>query len=212
MLRRGAALGTLLLGLVGGDLGSALAGPGEAASADGPKDHAGQVGISMQIPVGVRAIVPYDGEYCGSRGSNESANAEVCVGRTPATLDFVLAYGLRPHLELMLELRVGLERDFGATAAMADAGPRLFHWSPGVKVYFAEARTSKLFSTVQLAIDHTGYAGVPGTDVFLRNVNGLQWDLHPSYGLFVFVGEELAFRRWFWIGVEAGIGIQGRYP
>jgi hypothetical protein len=185
--------------------------PGEP-DADTPKDHHKQFGVGLQIPIGFRAIAPYDGEYCGARGENESENAEVCVGRNPASLDFELAYGIRPNLEILLEIRLGIERDFGETIAMDDDGPRLFHWSPGVKFYFSEARISKLFSTAQIAFDHTGYGGQPGTDFFLRNVNGLQFDLHPSYGLYLFVAEELAFRRWFWVGIEAGIGIQGRYP
>jgi hypothetical protein len=186
--------------------------PGEPDDEDAPKDHHKQLGVSLQIPIGFRAIAPYDGEYCGARGENENSNAEVCVGRNPASLDFAIAYGLRPNLEVFLELRLGIERDFGETIAMDGDGPRLFHWSPGVKFYFSEAKISKLFSTGQIAFDHTGYGGQPGTDFFVRNVNGLQFDLHPSYGLYLFVAEELAFRRWFWIGIEAGIGIQGRYP
>jgi len=180
--------------------------------ADAPKDHHKQIGVSLQIPVGFRAIAPYDGEYCGDRGENENSNAEVCVGRNPASLDFEIAYGVKPNLELFLELRLGIERDFGETIATTSDGPRLFHWSPGVKFYFSEAKISKLFSTAQIAFDHTGYGGQPGTDFIIRNVNGLQFDLHPSYGLYLFVGEEVAFRRWFWVGIEAGIGIQGRYP
>lgn len=179
---------------------------------DAPKDHHKQFAVGLQIPIGFRAIAPYDGEYCGARGENENSNAEVCVGRNPASLDFELAYGIKPSLEVFLEIRLGIERDFGETIAMDDDGPRLFHWSPGVKFYFSEAKISKLFSTAQIAFDHTGYGGQPGTDFFLRNVNGIQFDLHPSYGLYLFVAEELAFRRWFWVGIEAGIGIQGRYP
>jgi hypothetical protein len=175
------------------------------------KDHDRQLAVGVQIPVGGRVIVPYDGEFCGVRGENENTNAEACVGRTPATLDFAFAYGLRPHLELLVEVRIGIERDFGQTLMSGD-GPRLFQWSPGVKFYFSDAGTSKLFSTAQVAFDHTDYGGQPGTDFFLRNLNGLQLDLHPSYGVYFYVGEELAFRRWLWFGVELGIGIQGRYP
>ncbi len=180
------------------------------------KDHWHQLGVALQIPVGMRVIKPYNtGEYCGARGENEMQNAEVCVGRTPQTFDFELSYGVKKNLEVLLELRLGLERDFGATMNDGD-GPRLFHWSPGVKFYFSDSGTTKLFSTAQLAFDHTGYDDASGEargfDVALRNVNGLQLDLHSSYGVYFFVGEELAFRRWLMLGVEAGIGIQGRYP
>jgi hypothetical protein len=177
------------------------------------KDHFHQFGLALQIPVGVRMVAPYDsGEtWCGDSGENENQNAEVCIGRQPATLDFALAFGVKPNLEVILELRLGLERDFGASRTMND-GPRLFHWSPGVKFYFSEAKISKLFSTAQIAFDHTSYDDAPGTDIFLRNINGLQFDLDPSYGLYFFVGEEMAFRRWLSLAVEFGVGFQGRYP
>jgi hypothetical protein len=37
-------------------------------------------------------------------------------------------------------------------------------------------------------------------------------DLHHAYGFYVFVGETLTFKRWLMGDLEAGIGIQGRYP
>ena len=191
--------------------GTAIAAPPPIED-DTPKDHHKQIGVGLQIPLGFRLIAPYDGEWCGQEGENENANAEVCLGRTPVTFDFEFAYGVKPNLEVLLEVRLGLERDFGATTGMTDNGPRLFHWSPGVKFYFSEAKTSKLFSTAQVVFDHTSYDQVEGFEFALRNVNGLQFDLHPSYGLYVFVGEEMAFRRWFSLAVEAGLGIQGRYP
>jgi hypothetical protein len=188
-----------------------------AARADDPsappaprKDHYHQFAIGLQIPTGVRAIITYDKEFCGDRGDNGSANAEACIDRIPFSLDFELAYGIKANLELLLELKLGLERDFGTTST--SSGPRMFQWAPGAKFYFAEGGKSKLFSTAQLAFDHTGYSQADKTDFFLRNVNGLQLDLDPSYGLYFFVGEEVAFRRWFDISVEGGVGIQGRYP
>jgi hypothetical protein len=100
------------------------------------KDHYKQFGVALQIPAGVRLVAPYDGEYCGDRGGNENANAEVCVGRAPQTLDFVLAYGVKPNFEVMLELRVGVERDFGMSptsagtdAAVESDGPPSLHAS-----------------------------------------------------------------------------------
>jgi hypothetical protein len=175
------------------------------------QDHEHQFGLALQIPVGVRVIAPYHKEWCGDRGENDSSNAEVCVDRQPATLDFELAFGIKRNVEAMLELRIGIERDFGEPAT-SGSGPRIFQWSPGVKFYFSEAKTSKLFSTAQIAFDHTSYAKEAGTDFFLRNVNGLQLDLDQSYGVYFFVGEELAFRRWLSVAVEAGVGFQGRYP
>jgi len=193
-----------------------------APSADDPagevrKDHVHQFGLGLQIPIGARAIKPWDEtDYCGKRGTDGAANAPVCVSRNPQTFDFELAYGVKRNVEVLMELRVGLERDFAPTSTSSASGPRLFHWAPGVKVYFSDAGVSKLFSTAQIAFDFTGYDDASGdgrgVDFVLRNVNGLQLDFHPSYGLYAFVGEELGFRRWLLFGIEAGIGIQGRYP
>jgi hypothetical protein len=176
------------------------------------KDHYHQFGAALQIPIGVRAIVPYDKQWCGDRGDNQNVNAEACIDRMPFTLGFVFAYGVTHKLEALLEMRFGLERDFGMSSNANSDGPHIFQWSPGVKLYFSEAGRTKLFSTAQIAFDHTGYQQEDVTDFFLRNENGLQLDLDPSYGLYFFFGEEMAFRRWFDVDVEAGLGIQGRYP
>ena len=189
--------------------------PGDPAVTPTPeiKDHFHQFGLALQVPIGVRVIAPFDSgdTYCGDKGQNGNANAEVCVGRQPQTFDFEAAFGVKRNLEVMLELRIGLERDFDPQGATM-TGHRLFQWSPGVKFYFSQAKTSKLFSTAQLAFDHTGYDGEAGTDFFLRNVNGLQFDLDQSYGVYFFFGEEFAFRRWLSLAVEGGVGFQGRYP
>jgi hypothetical protein len=190
-----------------------------AARADDPaspatkviKDHYHQFGLALQIPVGVRVVVPYDKEFCGDKGENETTNAEVCVDRQPQTFDFEASFGIKPNFEVMLEMRLGLERDFDPQASNA-SGHRLFQWGPGVKFYFSQAKVSKLFSTAQVVFDNTSYAGEAGTDFFIRNVNGFQLDLDQQYGVYFYVGEELAFRRWLSGAIEAGIGIQGRYP
>jgi hypothetical protein len=214
MSHRG-ALALLIVTSVAGVAGVAHADDADGELAPAPKDHLHQIGVALQIPIGYRVIKPYeDNDYCGERGTDEP-NAPICVGRAPQSFDLELAYGIKRNLELMLELRIGIERDFPATFNDSD-GPRLFHLAPGVKVYFSDSGTAKLFSTAQLAFDFTGYEDAAGdgrgVDFVLRNVNGLQLDLHPSYGLYLFIGEELAFKRWLMFGIEAGIGIQGRYP
>ena len=54
--------------------------------------------------------------------------------------------------------------------------------------------------------------GSLGTDFGVRNINGFLYDINKSVGVYVFVGETLEFARWFDVELEAGIGIQGRYP
>ena len=51
-----------------------------------------------------------------------------------------------------------------------------------------------------------------GVDVRFRNANGLQVDFHDAFGCYAYFGEQLAFRRWIEVGLEAGVGLQGRYP
>jgi hypothetical protein len=180
-------------------------------------DHDGQVGIAMRLSTGLRTIAPYDGKvYCGTTSTDTSTgNAPVCLGRTPTALDLDLAYGIKPRLEAMLEFRIGLEGDFAATPSAA-SGPHLLHLAPGLRFFYSDAGKSKLFTTAQAVIDLTGYqdaAGVGrGADFGLRNLNGLWIDLERRYGVYVFVGETLTFARWLSFGLEAGIGVQGRYP
>ena len=51
-----------------------------------------------------------------------------------------------------------------------------------------------------------------GDDVGIRWLEGFWVDLHRAYGFYVYVGETAEFVRWIDGEIEAGIGIQGRYP
>ncbi len=178
--------------------------------------HHRQLGMSGQLVTGSRFIKTYDGEYCGET-STETANgnATACFTRVPITLDLTATYGLTPRIELMLEVRLGLERDFGRTATDTE-GPRLRHYAPGVRFFYNADERFKFFSTAQLALDATGYQDATGNDlgmdVALRNANGVMFDFHDAYGAYAFFGEEVEFGRWLEVGLEAGLGIQGRYP
>lgn len=179
--------------------------------------HHRQFGLSAQIVSGSRFIKTWDpADYCGDRGESSTGNAVYCFSRVPVTLDLTATYGIRPHVELMFEMRFGLERDFGSTSATDGDGPRLRHYSPGVRFFFNEKGLMKFFSTAQVALDATGYEDASGdsrgVDFALRNANGIFLDFHDAYGAYVFFGEELEFKRWLEAGLELGFGIQGRYP
>lgn len=190
--------------------------PRPAKAPPDTRSHKGQLEVSLRIPLGLRAIATYDkGIYCGKLDSSTTSGfSPVCTGRVPFSFDFELGYGIARSIDLLLELRVGLEQDFGATP-QADEGPRPFHVSPGARFFFNEGRTSKLFTTAQFVIDASGYkdqAGVKrGTDVGFRNLTGLWFDLDRAYGLYLFVGETATFARWMQFELEAGVGVQGRY-
>ncbi|MEJ7604170.1 MAG: hypothetical protein WKG01_40270, partial [Kofleriaceae bacterium] len=122
--------------------------------------------------------------------------------------------GVHRRIDAILELRVGLEADFGATPT-AQEGPRVFHVSPGARFFFSEGGNSKLFTTAQVVIDASGYKDAAGdgrgTDLGVRNLSGLWFDLDRGYGFYVFIGETATFTRWMRFELEAGIGVQGRY-
>ena len=157
--------------------------------------HYHQLGLGLQLAVGMRAINPYTNLYCGTVGNNGSSNEAYCLARVPMTLDFEISYGLKPSIEAMLEVRIGVERDFGATPSATD-GPRVHQLAPGARFFFSESGRSKFFSTAQAVLDVTDYATANGADIGLRNVNGFWFDADKAYGFYVFFGEEVGFTRW----------------
>ncbi len=177
--------------------------------------HHKQFQISARLPFALRGIATYDEDYCGDTDTSRPTGlARVCTGRSPQSIDFELGYGIKPKVDLLLELRLGIEQDFGPTPA-SDDGPHVIHLSPGGRFFFSKDRM-KFFTTAQLVIDWTGYENTAGkklgTDFGVRNVTGLWIDFTRSYGLHVYVGETATFARWLRFELEAGVGIQGRYP
>src|SRR5213075_3036477 len=76
--------------------------------------HKGQFGLSARLGLGIRGIATYDdADYCGAIDKEDGGFASVCTGRTPMALDLEAAYGVAKSVELTLEMRLGLERDFG---------------------------------------------------------------------------------------------------
>jgi hypothetical protein len=190
--------------------------PAAASSRTRRTGHARQFGLGARVGIGLRGIATYDDEdYCGERSTDTATgNAAVCLGRAPFTLSLEASYGVAHNFEVLAEFGIGLERDFGAADGVD--GPRVHFVAPGVRIFFSEAKTSKLFTQIQATIDFTSYEdGLGqgrGTDYGFRNLNGLWFDLHRSYGFYVYVGETLTFQRWILGQLEAGFGFQGRYP
>jgi len=196
-----------------------LAPPPEAKPKPSPAlvrlSHHRQFQLSLRLVEGLRAIAPYDNEYCGATDATRPNQfAAVCTGRTPFSIDLELGYGVSRKIDVFLELRLGLEADFGASQSDAE-GTRQFHISPGARFFYADAGSSKLFTTAQVVFDTSGYRDLSGgklaTDFGIRNMNGLWFDLDKAYGFYFFVGETATFSRWLRFELEAGIGFQGRY-
>lgn len=193
---------------------AAVPAPSKPAADEG-FSHEKQFELSIRLALGLRGIAPYHDEYCGDIDNSASNGfAPVCTGRSPFALDFELGYGVHRRIDLFLELRLGLEQDFGATP-QASEGARPFHVSPGARFFFSEAGRAKVFTTAQLVLDFSGYkdpAGEKlGADFGIRNMNGLWFDLDRAYGFYAYVGDTASFARWLRFELEAGIGVQGRY-
>lgn len=170
--------------------------------------HKGQVGVNIQGGMGFRALFPYDEEFCGELKDN-GENKPNCLKRSPFAIDFQLGYGVFDKMELFVHARVGLEKDIGANTT-AD-GPRVFEVSPGIRGYIGEVGNTRFFSTAQFSIDLTDYH-IDGPDYGIRNQNGFQLDLHKTFGLYLYFGEIVSWKRWLRFEVEAGIGAQARFP
>jgi hypothetical protein len=193
------------------------AGSAAPAGADPAADlsHKGQFEASVRLGLGLRAIATYDNmDYCGDTDpQGQFGFASVCTGRAPFSVDLELGYGVARRVDLIAELRLGLEHDFGASPA--SGGPRMLHLSPGARFFFSEGSRSKLFTTAQVVFDFAGYEDAGGagrgTDFGIRNLSGLWFDLARTYGLYVYVGETATVARWLRFELEGGVGVQGRY-
>jgi hypothetical protein len=179
--------------------------------------HYGQLGVSLRGADGLRGIATYHStDYCGTTSTDsDNGLSPLCVTRSPFALELEVAYGAGHHLDVLAEIKFGLEHDFGSAPSITD-GPRPFLLAPGIRYYFSESHSSKLFTTAQAVFDFTGYQDVNGTsrgtDFGVRNLNGVWFDVHPKFGFYIFAGETLTISRWLDFELEAGVGFQARYP
>jgi hypothetical protein len=170
--------------------------------------HKGQVGIYSQLGIGYRAIFPYHSDFCGQ------ADKSVCTGATPVWLELGASYGITNSLEVLIDFRFSLGSDFKPDT-VSQSAPHVFVIAPGFKFYVNDVGSLKWFSTLQLAIDRTDYStsGVSAsTDIGLRNVNGILIDLHRTFGVYAHFGETIGFVRWLRFEMDAGLGMQVRFP
>jgi hypothetical protein len=174
-------------------------------------NHKGQFDVNLQAGFGYRAVFPYDEQFCGEiKDDGSGDNKSPCLGRSPFGIDLALGYGLLDRVELFLQMRLGLESDFGEN--LGDDGPRAFALSPGIRGYIGELGRGRFFATVQLWLDLTDYAQFDGADVGVRNTNAYQIDLHKTFGIYFFFGEIASWKRWLGFEIEAGVGAQARFP
>jgi hypothetical protein len=179
--------------------------------------HKGQLQVSLRLSLGMRAIVAYDdADYCGeSDPMSGTGNKAVCTGRVPFSFDLEVGYGIARKIDLIGEFRIGLETDFTSTFTGAGDVPRMFHFAPGARFFFSDAKTMKLFTTAQVVFDFAGYKDAAGNDrgadFGVRNMNGLWLDLDRAYGFYAFVAETATFGRWLLTELQIGAGVSARF-
>jgi len=181
--------------------------------------HKGQLGVHVQLGTGYRVLFPYNKEYCGEV-TNEGEPKAVCTARSPAFLDAGLSFGLSQVLELVADVRLGLENDFSDRTGAKD-GPRPISIAAGVRLFVDAEGKFKFFSTLQGVIETTDYSQTTfgsttalekAADFGLRNVNGVQFDFHRTFGLYAHFGETVTFANWLRFELHAGVGVQARFP
>jgi len=167
-------------------------------------DHRHQTGLSLMPGIGYRIIVPYkDNVDCFD---SSDASKRVCTNGVPFFLDFQLSFGVTTRLDLIADIRFGVVKDISSS--------RQFAIAPGVRVWLDPDINLKFYTTAQALWDGTDYppGSVPSNDFGLRNSNGLMYDMIRNVGLYVQFGESIGFRRWFRIELDAGLGVQVRFP
>lgn len=197
-----------------GSLGLVLLAAGTASAGDrvgqpSARRRAGTIGVAARLGLGARGIATYDNDvYCGDTDAQAAYGyASVCTGRSPLALDLEGSYALTPTLEVLLELRVGLETDVGATPGAS--GPRPFHLAPGARVFFSDDARTRLFVQPELVLDLAGYTR--GKDLGVRVLEGVWFDVRRSFSASLYVAESLAFSRWLYAAFEVGVGGQWRF-
>lgn len=177
---------------------------------DDSYSHAGQVGISARVGTGMRFLSTYQQTTpCDDTGDR------ACFAREPFTLELEAAYGIDSRIDVLAEISFGLEQDFSSIPQI-DNGPHLVRLSPGFRFFFGQSKNSKLFATIQAVFDFSEYKDAGGmslgNDFGLRNINAFMYDVNHSFGFYLFGGETFGFARWFDVELEAGVGVQLRYP
>jgi hypothetical protein len=171
-------------------------------------DHRHQTGLALMPGLGYRVIVPYaDHKDCGD--SSGDRGKRVCTSAVPLFLDLQLSFGVSRRIDLVVDLRFGLGKD-PATYAL---GSHQFALAPGFRVWLDQDVALKFYTTVQALYDSTDYGGfVAKSDFGIRNSNGLMYDVIRNFGCYLQFGESFGFRRWFRIELDAGLGVQVRFP
>ena len=168
-------------------------------------NHFGQGGVSIMPGTGYRVIVPYrENIHCGDSSGN--INRRVCTHILPFFLDLQLSYGLHPRLDFIIDLRFAVQKD------PATVDSHQFALAPGVRYWLDQGVALKFYATGQVIYDYTDYIEVSKGDFALRNADGIMYDAIRNVGFFFQVGWTMGFARWYRLELDAGLGVQVRFP
>jgi hypothetical protein len=105
------------------------------------------------------------------------------------------------------------------------SGPRPLGYAAGLRFYVDPDGKLKFFSSLEGFLDTTDYSDTTTTNVNgniisvdaaadygLRNVNGLIFDFHRTFGLYLHFGETATFANWLRFELHGGLGVQARFP
>lgn len=169
--------------------------------------HRFQGGIGFVVGSGYFFEAAYGGSYCYMEDEPEPS---VCHGRTPVFFDFQLSFGVTDGLEILLEYRLGLlEESFGGDEGVLPTTSRPMAFGFGIRYFIGATNRIKAFLGALLDIDFTQGLKV---DVFVRPLFGLQIEIVRWVAFFLQGSVNLSFVRSFGIALDAGGGLQFRFP
>jgi hypothetical protein len=168
-------------------------------------NHARQFGLSLLPGSGYRIIVPYKEEVmCGDTSGN--ASRRVCTYSVPFFLEVQPSFGIYARLDFISDLRFSLQKEPGTRNSHA------FAFAPGFRFWLDQDVALKFYTTAQVVYDYVERIAVKSSDFAVRNANGLMYDPIKNLGLYLQLGWTMGLVRWFRMELDAGVGIQVRYP
>jgi hypothetical protein len=164
------------------------------------RNHQYQFGFGVRGGTGFRVLMPYkEGVDCGDAGKR------VCLSRQPAWLELSPSFGVTHGLEVLLDVRIGLEKDY--------TDGRLLYFAPGIKYYADPDGLFKFFATGQIVFEYEPQgegSRLMAFDFGLRSALGFQLDFNRHIGVALQGGVLLGFARELAFTLDFALGIQGR--
>lgn len=163
--------------------------------------------LQGEVRVGVNEGYTFAIRY-GSGAACDTARSTFCRGRSPVMMDFAAGFGVLEWLEVEARFRLGAESVFGVEASSLGRGLPL-QAGLGLRAYNGEASRLKFALGVAVLADFTYGQDL---DVVARVEEGIHYDVVRQFGFYFQLGETIQPLRAFTLGLDGGIGIQGRFP